>query len=264
MKYENLIPTMDYCNYRRNTPDWKIIESVVHFYDVTYVVGGKATYWINGREYSVSEGDIVIIYPGSKRKAIGDPQDQLECFSNNFYLSDNTEGMPPAGVFHIGVRDELIKLCMDIFSSWTHRSEVYLLRTRAQLMLLISELIGLTLPGGRSAPIDPRVREVERFILKNYMHELKVQNMADLVRLHPSYLSSLFHKETGLPIAKYLLFFRLNRAEDFLREGIYSVGDIAKMCGFSDIYYFSKQYKRVKGMSPSEAKRRARLATAKL
>ena len=50
----------------------------------------------------------------------------------------------------------------------------------------------------------------------------------------------------------YIISLKMNYASDLLKYGEYSVSKIAEMCGYSDIYAFSHQFKTDFGISPTE------------
>ena len=62
----------------------------------------------------------------------------------------------------------------------------------------------------------------------------------------------LFKKKFGLSVKKYVIQKKINYACELLMVHRYSINQIAEMCNFSDVYYFSKQFKLQIGISPTE------------
>ncbi|WP_294430232.1 AraC family transcriptional regulator [uncultured Treponema sp.] len=97
-----------------------------------------------------------------------------------------------------------------------------------------------------------QISKVLNLIRKNYGQELTLQQMADSVALSPKYFCRLFKENTGHTPIEYLNWFRVNRACTLLRETSEKLLDIALECGFNDFSYFTKIFRRYKGMPPSK------------
>ena len=76
--------------------------------------------------------------------------------------------------------------------------------------------------------------------------------LAALCDMSESYLKRLFKERYGIPPKKYLIQLKLNHACDLLRLDRYTVTEIAEMCHFSDIYFFSRQFKEHMGITPTQ------------
>ena len=68
-----------------------------------------------------------------------------------------------------------------------------------------------------------------------------------------SHFHKLFHDTTGVSPVEYVHIQRIDRAKKMLKETTkYTVKDVATACGYIDVYYFSKVFKKKTGMSPSQ------------
>lgn len=83
-------------------------------------------------------------------------------------------------------------------------------------------------------------------------HSLKTY--AELLSVHPSYLSSLFRKETGVTLTEYVNQKRVEHGVFLLNTTNMQIQTIAQQCGFSDINYFTRIFKKRIGKTPSEYK----------
>jgi AraC-like DNA-binding protein len=88
------------------------------------------------------------------------------------------------------------------------------------------------------------------FLHAHYNEQISIEQLASMLRLDRKYVSALFKKELGLPPRQYLLQYRMNRACEMLREGDYTVGEVAHSVGYQDIPLFSKMFKKTIGISP--------------
>lgn len=86
-----------------------------------------------------------------------------------------------------------------------------------------------------------------------HLHKtITVAELADYVNLTPSYLSSLFKKETGISISSYIRKERIESAKNMLKYSNYSYLDISNYLAFSSHSHFSKVFKEETGYSPKE------------
>ena len=90
-------------------------------------------------------------------------------------------------------------------------------------------------------------------IEKNFLYKnLTSEYLASVCGISKTRLARIFKKKFGLPIKKYIIQKKMNYACELLRLNRYSVAQIADMCNFSDVYFFSKQFKVYTGTTPTE------------
>jgi AraC-like DNA-binding protein len=82
--------------------------------------------------------------------------------------------------------------------------------------------------------------------------ELTLSAISDSLRISKTRLKDGFKKQTGQSIMKYYLTMRLEQAKTLIREETYNFSEIAEILGFNSPHYFSKTFKKVMGMNPTE------------
>lgn len=98
------------------------------------------------------------------------------------------------------------------------------------------------------------VKRAIAYIRSNYDEQLSVDLIADKVNLSKFYFCREFKRETGYTVIHYINNLRCREAQRLLREGKYTVGEAARMCGFENISYFTRTYKAVIGCTPIESR----------
>ncbi|MCL2571437.1 MAG: AraC family transcriptional regulator [Defluviitaleaceae bacterium] len=252
--FDNAVPRIDYLIYRNNTPNWRIEPSVTDFVDMTYVVGGNAVYVINGKEITVKEGDLLCVPSGTNRSAISYAAGTFECYAINFnmYNFNNEQvAVPLPLVSSVGVNEGIISLYKRLNENWLRRRPGYVMRGCAHFMLILQRFLEMLIYDVDTYQFDRRIKTAIRFITDNYAESISITDAAKQVHLTPNYLGILFKQETGVTFRDYLNTIRLNQAEDMLRAGEGSITDIAQKCGFKDVFYFSRLFKKYKGVAPS-------------
>lgn len=118
--------------------------------------------------------------------------------------------------------------------------------------------------GAASAPAgrDPRVARAIDLMHDQYASTLTLDDLAAAAGVSRFHFTRLFRAETGKTPFRYLLDVRVARAAQLLRTRGCSVTEAAFSVGCSDLGRFSRRFRKVHGMAPSEYLRRARSAGA--
>ena len=97
---------------------------------------------------------------------------------------------------------------------------------------------------------------VIEYIDRHFNEELNVDMLAKQFHVSSSWFSHLFKKRVNRTVTEYINETRISHAKSFLEREDLSIGEIAGLVGFADINYFSRKFKAVTGMTPSEYRRR--------
>jgi len=91
------------------------------------------------------------------------------------------------------------------------------------------------------------------FILKNYKNcDLSIKEIAEKSLMSEVYFRKLFKEEYGVSPRKYIIDLRIQNAAGLISAGYYSLKEVAYMSGYNDYKYFSVEFKKKMGLSPSE------------
>ena len=96
------------------------------------------------------------------------------------------------------------------------------------------------------------ISQAKQYIQAHYSEALSLDNLSNQVGFSPSYFSTLFGKETGKTFTEYLTGVRIEEAKKLLRDSNIYIELICKMVGRNDSKRFSKTFKKVTGISPTE------------
>ena len=100
------------------------------------------------------------------------------------------------------------------------------------------------------------VDEATRFIRKHYQEDITISTVAEYLEISEGYLSRVLKKETDYTFTSYLTFYRMQVAMSLLKDCRVKVYEVADQVGYSDTAYFSVQFKKLLGVSPSEYQER--------
>lgn len=96
------------------------------------------------------------------------------------------------------------------------------------------------------------VRKVLTQIDSDLTADLSLKTLAKLLNVNPSYLSTLFKKETGSTLTEFVNHKRIEHAIFLLNSTSMQIQTIAQFCGVPDVNYFTKTFKKVIGKTPKE------------
>lgn len=92
-------------------------------------------------------------------------------------------------------------------------------------------------------------------LLKEKAEEnFRVGDLCSALGYSKSYLSKLFHEQTGETIALYAIKQKIKRAKQLIRENNLNFSQISDRLSFDNPQYFSRVFKRITGMTPTEFK----------
>ena len=104
------------------------------------------------------------------------------------------------------------------------------------------------------------IDEILGFVDKNYGDpDLSLRKIAGIFSYTDKYLSSLFSKNLHVRFTRYLNELRIRHALLLIEQGMTSVSEIGKQCGFSDNLYFCKVFRKILGTPPSEYIRKEKI-----
>ena len=102
----------------------------------------------------------------------------------------------------------------------------------------------------------PIIQVVKRYIAEHYHEQITLSALSEISYTSPSYLCSHFKAKTGQNIMDYVNAVRMEHAKELLKDISLKTYQIADRVGFKDPTYFSRVFKSVVGISPSEYRNR--------
>ena len=137
-----------------------------------------------------------------------------------------------------------------LFLTWSAKNDGYYFESMALLYRILSELQRAEyLPSERAERIRPALDIIHgQFLLRDFT----LSELADACRMSESYVQRLFRKKYGVPPKKYVIQLKIDHACQLLALGRYTVTQVARLCNFSDVYFFSRQFKAYTGVTPTQ------------
>ena len=146
--------------------------------------------------------------------------------------------------------EPIARLFREILSCWCKKEPGYLYKCSALLHEILGEcyLQNYVAPSAHSK-IQPSVDH----LLQHYKEsDLSIKELADKSFMSEVYFRKLFKEEYGVSPQKYIIGLRIQNAVGLIGAGYYSLKEVADLSGYNDYKYFSVEFKKIMGVSPSE------------
>ncbi len=103
---------------------------------------------------------------------------------------------------------------------------------------------------------NPGITKAIQFMEQNLDKKLSLDDIANEAGYSPSYLTTIFRKITGYSPLSYFSHLKISKACEYLDFSKFKIKEISFMMGYSDPYYFSKDFQKKIGMSPRNYRKR--------
>ncbi len=242
--------------------DWHSTLHTHPFTELFYVVDGKGEFNIQGQRFPVKANDFVIINPQVEHTELSSPDEPLEyivlgikglSFSN---LTPVSEGGHPFSFFNL--RDEqkdILRYLNAMVQEATSQSMSYELVCHNLLEILLIKILRhqhFDLEVGKQSKATKDISFIKHYLETYYHESIQLEDLASMTHLSRFYISHSFKKEIGMSPMEYLIAIRIKESKILLRTTNYSISQVADIVGFTTPTYFSKQFRKSTGISPTD------------
>lgn len=228
-------------------------------YLIHLVVAGKGVYQVNGSSYNLQEGDLFLAKPSQLITYAADDTDPWEYYWVGFNgacankLVQQTPFSDVSPVHHCKDPQLTRESIYNIYLARGPEPQCEALMT-GYLYLFMAQLMKEARESMPNAPSSSSqyVLAAIKYIQFNYSHDISVDDIAKAVGVSRSHLYRVFMSNVGQSPIDYLTGYRISEACSLLKNTGLSIAEIAVSVGFFDQFYFSRVFKKVKGVPPSK------------
>ncbi|MGH7142869.1 MAG: AraC family transcriptional regulator [Planctomycetota bacterium] len=254
---------------RWRLPDWRIPLRRIDDHLLYWLVRGTAEGQVAGQAVELSAGSAIWIMPEVEHRfARAAGSREVVLYNLRFDATLRGERFRLAAPWLANSRSVDLE---GVFANVTDEIQAPGAFGATMLKALVAELIARVLraadpptgsAGGAAEAALPVLSRFQRDTLARYVeaHLAERPTPAELARhlkLSPDYFTRIFRRTYRLPPRGWLLRQRIRLAAQRLAQSTRQVSEVARELGYSDVYLFSRQFKKVMGVSPRAHRRRA-------
>lgn len=238
------------------------------FWEIIYIGKGKAVTSLNDKETTLSQGDVLFLKPGQQgllricsesaavinRISFTCQSSEMSYFENKILHANqnqkrlifqitseytafvNTEHLPAKETFSIGARQLLRQYICELLISFLRNSAPHLSKS----------------PLSKNSDSSYLADLLSGYMEDNITSTIHIDDLIRYSGSNKTTITNTFKKEFGIGAIEYFIYLKINQAKELLGKDTYSITQIAEILGYSSIHYFSRQFKKVTGMSPTE------------
>lgn len=209
------------------------------------------TFVVDGEESTLATGDLLFIFSGETYRAI--PTDDSAEYM--FVSFDGGRAHELFSRFNIHKSNRVFRGNNSMIPFWSDSlfgsAENADLAAESVLIYTFSRLSDVTRQ--TDGAVERAVDIIDEYFSDQ---ELTLASVAAQLGYNKKYLSQVFKREKGVSISDYVRNLRIQHAVFLLDHGIDSVKNVAALSGFKDPFHFSKIFKSVMGVSPTDYKKK--------
>ncbi len=225
------------------------IESVkLTFYELSFILSGTMTYYINNKKIVLNKGDILFLSPGLIRRR---PKIQnCDYISYNYRNTDiNTEYYTLPLHISNGISAEILMILRA--GDEVHFNNPYELELLEPILKCLLQCI---LNNCKMEQISDIVKNIKQYVIDHLNEQITLEQISKSLFFSTVYCSSVFKKEMGISIIDYCLNEKIKLAKKLIIENV-ELKSISEQLGFSTYNYFSRTFKKREGITPMQYKR---------
>lgn len=234
---------------------WKRKEPIPNF-DLLYVWSGEGILMLNGKEYLMKRRSCFFFQPGDWATATMKPQHPLIITYIHFDLEKEPKLIPSSyRVLQDSIPFEsLLTRYVRLFliKTFGAETEAKLILKQLMIQLLREEHQDEEQVDQVQNNLLSAIREVANYVKQHPGKNHTLESLAARANFSPRYFSVKFKEIIGQPVRSYIVEARIRRAEHLLHYTGMSVTEVAQALGYDNLHFFSRQFKKYTGKSPSE------------
>lgn len=230
------------------------------YYVVGFIEGGRRHLWCRHQEYDLCAGDLILFNPHDNHycapvngeildyRAVNIPPEVMRRAA----LEITGKDFLPHFTLNVVYQSETAQSIQDLFGAILSGAP-YLEKEEAFFFLLEQILKEYATPFTEAEITlpDPQIRSLCSYLKEHYSENVTLDDLLSMTDFGKSYLLRSFTRQVGVSPYRYLQTVRLNRAKEYLEQGLPPV-DAASMAGFSDQSHFTRFFKQFIGLTPKQ------------
>ena len=231
---------------------------VQHFWEITYVDDGTLITDIEGKEFTLNPQEIIFYAPCQEHTQRTTTTCSYLTIVFDMDIKERDAETLKNKIFKATQKETELLTQFNKASAEYNDFTPMLLNTLVQ-MFIVSVLTSAN-EAQASKPIMTKMQqkydnellgEIALYIQENIYSQLNVEDICYHFSISRSTIQTLFLKNLNTTPKQYISDLKFAKAKQMIKDSTYSISEIARICGFSSIHYFSRVFKEKYGITPT-------------
>ena len=266
VKEKNRPTLLLYVTYASPTVGWG--ERTLHSHDfceIMFVREGQGKIAVGKTEFPVAKGDVVVFNPGTKHCEFWENGNTSVTFLGISNL--NIDGLKPSclckddfAIMRSYGDYEVLCFYLDrLFAEKEIKSSLSASISKHLLNIIISCVLRLSEDTEKATEYKKTYSDIKHFMDEHYTEIDSIDNLCREFFINKYYLTHLFKDAYGIPPLQYVIQKRMALAKHLLVNTNSRVDEVSASCGYSDVAYFCRLFKKTEGITPLKFRKQHRL-----
>ncbi|MGM9902689.1 AraC family transcriptional regulator [Enterococcus sp. 10A9_DIV0425] len=240
------------------------------FYEIHATLRGKASFYLNGRQFTIQAGSVLLIHSNDLHRIVRQSTDVFErvyiFITSSFLESRSTQWSNLSSCFQplgekrsrvLQVDPQQLKEKLAFIDQYPNKQnygeDIKYEQSLVDYLIFLNQVVQKEENTQEQNAIVPneRVEQMLQYISKNLSHSLTLEEMEKQFFVSRYHITREFKKHTGFTFHQYVMKKKLIYGKQLLRE-YRSSSTIYNQCGFSSYPHFLKAFKKEFGLTPKE------------
>lgn len=249
-------PKIRHVIHSRFATGWSFTPRIPDYHTLTLINHGIVRYIVHGKEIVINRKEVILMPGGLEKTGFNHSEASGDFYSVHFF-GDLPEYLTSDSGH--AFRNLPFKELLTIFE---HMHRHWLSGTPSDLMCcagyltVIRGLLPSPVSHEKQATFDRRVDKMKEHLLEHLEDKTDLEVLSEVAGVSRAYAGTLFRSATGITVQNYANALRVRKAQSLLVESEGPLKEIASQCGFEDVFYFSKIFKKHTNLSPDNYRQR--------
>lgn len=244
------------------------------FWELVYADKGDVTVFADDKSFVLEQGNVIFHKPNEWHNVRANGVDAANITIITFASPSKAMSFFENKILAVGQKQK--ELLSKIVSEYTNAFKTPLndpytthLERRSNATVASEQLIKLFLceflilflrnnPSGRQRTVrsihssDATLNLLINYMEQNITKTVTLKELMEYSGTNRTAIENIFRENLGKGAVEYFLILKIELAKKYLREDNYNITQISEILGYSSIHYFSRQFKKITGMTPTE------------